>query len=210
MKRITWIMIAAVATFFIIVFLIWQLSIEITPGHIVFFLIMGASLYGLYWYLEKLEKGRIQSKTKIAIEACKKFWKDVFNENIDLREGQLMTTKYQDYGEDLFKSFVFQISDGPRRGRSITMVYSFVDNDIFNFNDQPPLKELINPLENTQPARLSSTMPFFGQREEMTAKPIGIPMIPLEQQRPEQETDFEESKKGEETNIINKIKKRYY
>ena len=211
MKRFTWIILVAIVSIFLVIFTIWQLSIVITPGHVLFFVVMGLILALFYWLFERSDKTMTGAqKTRIAIMNCKRWWKDEFNEDLTLTDGQFKTTKFQDYGDDLFKSFVFQVSSGARRGHFIKITYSFIDNDIFEVNDSPSVQELVDPLEGLLPNRLGSPAIWDRDRPQRMPRAVAMPVMPMQQQQ--SETDFEERKenKEDEKPPVRLIKKRYY
>jgi len=209
-KRITWIAIAGTAIFFIAVFIIWQYSVVITPSHIMFFIIMGLAIAFVIWYFQRNKGKMFAEKTRIAIANCSSWWREYFHEDIKLFDGKMQTTMFKDYGEDLFKSFVFQVTSGPRKGHFLRIVYNFVDDDISEINDSPGVEEMLDSLVDTQPARISSIDAVAIERfreEKRQQVSSAIPVLPIRPAQ-ESETSFEEEKKSESEK--NKLKRRYY
>jgi hypothetical protein len=201
MKTITIALIVAGIIISLTLFIIWQYSVEITFNHILFLVGMVLLSGVLYWYFEIYKKAKFgNDKTRIAILFCKEWWYDIFGENIHLANGQLKTTTFSDYSEELFKSFIFQVSSGIRKGRFIKLTFSFKDHDIFELNDSPSVNELINPLEDVKPKQISSqevwALEAAKQRPQRSMPSYGIPVLPVKQDDGS-ETSFEEARKKE-------------
>jgi len=208
MQRKTQTVLGIAGLIIILAFIVWQYSIEITAFHVFYSLIAGSILISIYYLLEERAQRRlIGSKTKYAIEYCKRWWLDAFGEHIDLSEGQMDSARFADYSNELFKAFIFTISSGVRKGREVKIVYSFADSDIFSFNVSPALSEVITPFAEVEPNRLSvkGYAPQAEEAKNSSQQAVGIPFIPLKRQNTEDSEFVQEDSEDAEQKRSKKL-----